>query len=148
MSSARSNASSNLGKLLAIKATQKTMSVVAAKSIIAIKKHTPLKWVEMFHIEDNKFIWAKANYLYWACFRGHVNLIKYILEKDRISPFARVYEGRSPLMAALIGKHKINTVSNLTSSTTIDQLWVDKPDIAMVLLHLDSATSALDSPHF
>ena len=112
LSSARSGASSNLGKLLAMKATSKVMSAGAAKTIIALKKQTPLKWVEMYHIEDNKFIWAKALYLYWACFRGHTNLIKFILEKDRISPFARVYEGRSPLMASLIGKHKVNTVSS------------------------------------
>ncbi len=94
-----------------MKTAQKAVSKVAAKQIIAMKRPTSLKWVEMYQIEGNKFIWAKALYLYWACFRGHVPLIKFILQKDKISPFARVYEGRSPLMASLIGKHKPNTVS-------------------------------------
>ena len=59
----------------------------------------------MAEIESNETIHAKARYLYWACYRGHVNLIKHILENDKISPFARIYEGRSPMMASLIGKH-------------------------------------------
>ena len=46
-----------------------------------------------------------APYLYWACFRGQNNIIKLILEKFKVSPFVCIYEGRSPLMASLIGKH-------------------------------------------
>lgn len=55
-------------------------------------------------IEGDEDIKAKARYLYWACNRGHINLIKHILENDKISPFARIYEGKSPMMASLIGK--------------------------------------------
>ena len=80
-------------------------SEVLPKTIIATKKQTPLDFVDVADIKSNDTIHAKARYLYWACFRGHVNLIKHILENDKISPFARIYEGRSPMMASLIGKH-------------------------------------------
>ena len=53
-----------------------------AKRIIAQKRQTPLKWVELHHIVENSNILAKALYLYWACYRGHIGLIKFILEKD------------------------------------------------------------------
>ena len=55
---------------------------------------------------------AKCCYLYWACFRGRVDLVKHILEKDKISPFYRIYEGRSPIMACIIGKHAPMDVSS------------------------------------
>jgi len=77
---------------------------VFVKDVVGQKKDTPLKWVEVDEIESNFNVHAKAHYLYWACFRGHVNLVRWILEEDQISPFARIYEGRSPLMASLIGK--------------------------------------------
>ena len=69
-----------------------------------MKKVTPLKYVSVTDIKNDAKIYAKARYLYWACFRGHVQLIKHILEKDQISPFARIYEGRSALMASIYGK--------------------------------------------
>ena len=75
-----------------------------AKNIMKLKLRTPLEWVEIEDIESNEDIKAKARYLYWACYRGHVNLVKHIIENDKISPFARVYESRSPMMASLIGK--------------------------------------------
>lgn len=75
-----------------------------AKQIIALKRITTLDYVDVNDIEANESILAKSHYLYWACYRGHVSLVQYILEHDKISPFARIYEGRSPMMASLIGK--------------------------------------------
>lgn len=87
------------------------------KTIIGMKKKTKLDFVDVAEIEANDTIKAKARYLYWACFRGHVNLVKYILEHDKISPFARIYEGRSPMMAALIGRHAEFKNQNLDNTT-------------------------------
>ena len=102
-----------MGKQLAFKVGTKVLEKVQAKQIIALKKQTPLKWITREYIEVHKFIRAQAHYLYWACFRGHVPIIRHILEKDQISPFARVYEGRSALMASLLGKHKPVKVRSL-----------------------------------
>jgi hypothetical protein len=82
----------------------KHLGKVFAKQIIALKKPTHLEYVDTKDIKCNNTIRAKARYLFWACFRGHVNLVQHILDNDKISPFARVYEGRSPMMAALLGK--------------------------------------------
>lgn len=94
---------------LAEKVIKHRVTNVLAKQIIALKKKTPLKYVKLSEIEADVKVFAKARYLYWACFRGHVNLIKHILENDKISPFARIYDGRSPMMATLIGKQAPNT---------------------------------------
>ena len=60
-------------------------------------------------IEKDIELAAHARYLYWACFRGHVYIIKHILDNENyaISPFAPVYEGRSALMASIIGKSNL-----------------------------------------
>lgn len=81
------------------------------------KIKTPLEYVEEKDIEYGKHlnIRAKAHYLYWACFRGRIDLVKHILETDKISPFYRIYEGRSPIMASLIGKHAPMSVSVILS---------------------------------
>ena len=52
---------------------------------------------------------AHARYLYWACYRGHVYIMKHILDNENlaISPFAPVYEGRSALMGSIIGKSNL-----------------------------------------
>ena len=99
---------SNRGKKLAEKIIKAHLGRnVEAKEIIAMKKYTPLEWVDEAVINDKKnpVIRAKARHLYWACFRGHIPLIKYILDNDKISPFARVLNKRSPMMASLLGKH-------------------------------------------
>ena len=80
------------------------MEKIVAKQIIALKRKTPLQYVSVAEIESLPAVHAKARYLYWACYRGHANLVKIILEQDKISPFARIYEGRSPMMASLLGK--------------------------------------------
>lgn len=77
-----------------------------AKEIIKMKKRTELVYVKREDIERREEIRAKAHYLYWACFRGEIQLVRYLLEVDAISPFYCIYEGRSPLMACLIGKHR------------------------------------------
>ena len=92
--------------MLAAKSISSYINKRLAKHIISTKTKTPLKWVDTKEIEANNDIYAKSLYLYWACYRGHIPLIKHILDKDKISPFARVHEGRSSLMASLIGKHK------------------------------------------
>lgn len=79
---------------------------IQAKEIIEMKKETKLEHVDEEEIKNNPTIKAKARHLYWACFRGHIPLIKHILENDKISPFARVMEGRSAIMASLVGKHR------------------------------------------
>lgn len=71
-----------------------------------MKKYTPLEHVDEEEINSNPIILAKARHLYWACFRGHIPLIKHILDNDKISPFARIMEGRSAIMASLNGKHR------------------------------------------
>lgn len=75
--------------------------------------------------KNNKFvnerILAKARHLYWACYRGHIPLIKHILDNDKISPFARIMEGRSAIMAALLGKHRPMKPSN--SQTDYERLF-------------------------
>ena len=70
------------------------------------KKKTILKAVNPADIEKDAELQAHARYLYWACYRGNIFIIKYILDNENlaISPFAPVYEGRSPLMAAITGK--------------------------------------------
>ena len=98
---------------------------VEAKEIIAMKKYTPLEHVDEVEIKKNPIIKAKARHLYWACFRGHIPLIKHILENDKISPFASIIEGRSPMMAALIGKHRPMKVSSLRRAViTIFELLI------------------------
>ena len=37
-------------------------------------------YVEIKDIELDRVIFAKARYLFWACFRGHIKLVKFILE--------------------------------------------------------------------
>ena len=76
---------------------------------------TELIYVRLEDIESDIEVYAKSRYLYWACFRGHANLVKHILETDKISPFARVYEGRSPMMASMIGKQANFKGRHLTS---------------------------------
>ena len=105
------------GQILAAKVVTKVMEDRNfAKEIIAIKKNTPLRWVTVEEIEANKEVFAQSLYLYWACFRGFVPLIKHILDKNQISPFARIYEGRSPLMASLIGKNRVQEVSQIKNN--------------------------------
>ena len=94
----------NIGTFLASNAVTKTMEKIFAKQIIAIKLETKLQYVSVDDIVSLPAVHAKARYLYWACFRGHANLVKLIIEQDKISPFARIYEGRSPMMASLLGK--------------------------------------------
>ena len=70
------------------------------------KKPTPLKAVYPEEINKDLELAAHARYLYWACFRGHLYIIRHILDDENyaISPFAPIYEGRSALMASIIGK--------------------------------------------
>ena len=49
---------------------------------------------------------AMARYLYWACFRGDNEVVKYLLEEKGISPFYQIYDSKSPLMASLQGKNR------------------------------------------
>ena len=105
---------------MAAKSVTSYMNKRLAKHIISTKKKTELEWVEIKKIKEDPEIFAKSRYLYWACFRGHIPLIQHILEHDKISPFARVHEGRSPLMASLIGKHK-PTAPSLTYLSMEDQ---------------------------
>ena len=67
---------------------------------------TVLKAVDPRDIEKDTELEAHSRYLYWACFRGRTYIIKHILDNENyaISPFAPVYEGRSALMASIIGK--------------------------------------------
>lgn len=94
--------------------TEETKAPNPITLIFKNKIKTPLKWVvEKDIVENDKLnIRAKCSYLYWACFRGRVDLVKHILEKDKISPFYRIYEGHSPLMACIIGKHAPMDVSS------------------------------------
>jgi len=73
------------------------------------KIRTELKAVEEKDIVKEQELQAHARYLYWACYRGNVFIINYILDNENlaISPFARVYEGRSSLMAAILGKSNV-----------------------------------------
>jgi hypothetical protein len=94
----------SVGSQMARMSARIALSKNFVKEIVGKKTETPLKWVDVKDIQSNETINSKASYLYWACFRGHVSLVKWILEHDMISPFARIYDGRSPLMASLIGK--------------------------------------------
>ena len=69
-----------------------------------------MKAVKPDEITRDAELQAHARYLYWACFRGHVYIIKHILDNENlaISPFVAVYEGRSALMAAIIGKSNVS----------------------------------------
>ena len=91
------------------------MRETVAKDIIKIKKRTELIYVKEEDIlrPGREDIRAKAHYLYWSCFRGEVQLVRYILDVDAISPFFCVYDHKSPLMAALIGKHRQKAVSEI-----------------------------------
>ena len=91
---------------LAQRVVRKWFQKHSAKHVIECKRKTELKWVDETEIENDPVMLAKAHYLYWACFRGHLGLIKHFLEKDGITPFARIYEGRSPMMAAVYGKQR------------------------------------------
>ena len=86
-----------------------------------MKKFTPLEWVDENKIKENPIIKAKARHLYWASFRGHIPLVKHILDNDKISPFARIMEGRSAIMAALVGKHRPMKPAN--NQTEIERLF-------------------------
>jgi hypothetical protein len=99
------------------KLTTKVFKKEAAKRIIAIKRVTKLQWTDLAEIEANEEVRAKALYLYWACFRGHNELICHILDNDKISPFVRIHEGRSPLMASLFGKANEGSVSYINSNS-------------------------------
>ena len=83
------------------------------------KIDTPLEYVYVEDIEENDTVLAKARYLYWACFRGYNNLVKYIIEKDRVSPFARIFNHHSPMMASLTGKSVPFSGQNLDSSLNL-----------------------------
>ena len=107
----------NREKSSVVSGQENTKETKAPNPISLIFKHkikTPLLWVaEKDILEGDKYnIRAKCCYLYWACFRGRVDLVKHILEKDKISPFYRIYEGHSPIMASIIGKHAPMDVSS------------------------------------
>jgi hypothetical protein len=67
-----------------------------------------LKWVRPGQFEAKNPIaqrkQAEALYLYWACHRGVADVVCYIIDVLRISPFHKTYGGRSALMAAVEGK--------------------------------------------
>jgi len=73
------------------------------------KVETHLRAVRPEDIEKDAEMSCHARYLYWACFRGNVYIIKHILDNENlaISPFAPIYEGRSALMASIIGKSNL-----------------------------------------
>ena len=73
------------------------------------KIETHLRAVRPEDIEKDAEMSSHARYLYWACFRGNVYIIKHILDNENlaISPFAPIYEGRSALMASIIGKSNL-----------------------------------------
>ena len=94
----------NLGQVLSARVASTVFHNFAIKDIFKNKKVTELLWVTVEDIKGDEVIFAKARYLFWACFRGHYELISHILMNDKISPFARIYMGRSPLMASLVGR--------------------------------------------
>ena len=108
-----------MGLTLAAKVVNKVLNDAAAKEIIALKKYTPLERVKPETLTDEDKV--RALYLYWACYRGHIPLIKFILETFKISPFMKIYEGKSPLMASLIGKHAPINVSVPQQSFSVPQ---------------------------
>ena len=84
---------------------------INAKDVIKVRKKTDLLYVKEEDVIGDDTVHAKAHYLYWACFRGDIQLIRYLIDTDAISPFLCIYEGRSPLMASLIGKPRPIVVS-------------------------------------
>ena len=109
---ANAGGTSNLAAMIGKKFAN-SVAKTAAKDVIRRKVRTELVYVRKEDIErpDKEHIKAKARYLYWACFRGDTQLVKYLLEVDAISPFYCCLDGRSPLMASLIGKHRHKLVS-------------------------------------
>ena len=81
------------------------MSSIGAREILKKKQPTILEHVYPEDFAKSPNLMMMARYLYWACFRGQNHIIKLIFEKFKVSPFVCIYEGRSPLMASLIGKH-------------------------------------------
>ena len=98
----------NHGKILSISVASTVFHDFAVKDIFKNKEITELLWVTVEDIKGDEVIFAKARYLFWACFRGHYELITHIIVNDKISPFARIHKGRSPLMASLTGRQRPN----------------------------------------
>ncbi len=76
------NLKESLGSELAKRSARKALNKNFVKDVVGMKLETPLKWVDLKDIQSNETINSKASYLYWACFRGHVKLVKWILEHD------------------------------------------------------------------
>lgn len=59
--------------------------------MLKLRKQTNLKYVTEADINSTdgecEDIKAMARYLYWACFRGDNEVVKYLLETIGISPF-------------------------------------------------------------
>ena len=113
-----------MGVAMAKMVAARMIGTKLSKHIIGMKKRTELIWVNKADIEANEEVNAKALYLYWACFRGHIPLIRYIMDVEKISPFVRIHEGRSALMASLIGKH-MNLNSTINVLPKEDQVFSD-----------------------
>jgi len=62
-----------------------------------------LEFIDKAHFEANPKAKALCRYLYWACYRNHMKLAKYLIIKEKINPFYKILDGKSPLMAAIEG---------------------------------------------
>ena len=62
---------------------------------------------EMRYFERRPNDLKHYRYLYWACYRGHVHIVYYILKNFKISPFLVGPDERSPFMAAIVGNQDL-----------------------------------------